>query len=335
MKKALKRIMATLTVAIMTFGTVTTAMAAAVSPEGPQTLPLYGSFTGVVKEILPSDRSADAVQKVIVIHENGGEAMFMINRDTLWVTDVTAVEVGDTVTGFFDGRLPMIMIYPPQYTIEVMAVNVPDGMEVTVDRFDDELMSTDGALQLRIGEHTEVLDPEGDMFKGETIANRLLVVFHDPAETNGRTTAWKIIVMYEKAVTLPIDISGTPIYIDVPLTLNGEIVVEGEIIAAPAPFVCDSGVVMVPLRAVAEGLGFTLHWEDAAKTIMLNNTISLTIGKDYYTFARMAPIELGAAPELVDETTYVPLNFFTDVARMNNAYVLEGQVVVDNMEKME
>jgi len=248
---------------------------------------------------------------------------------------VTAVEVGDTVTGFFDGRLPMIMIYPPQYTIEVMAVNVPDGMEVTVDRFDDELMSTDGALQLRIGEHTEVLDPEGDMFKGETIANRLLVVFHDPAETNGRTTAWKIIVMYEKAVTLPIDISGTPIYIDVPLTLNGEIVVEGEIIAAPAPFVCDSGVVMVPLRAIAEGLGFTLHWEDAAKAIMLNNTISLTIGKDYYTFARMAPIELGAVPVLVDETTYVPLNFFRDVARMNNAYVLEGQVVVDNMEKME
>jgi hypothetical protein len=41
------------------------------------------------------------------------------------------------------------------------------------------------------------------------------------------------------------------------------------------------------------------------------------------------------APELTGERTFVPLNFFKQVTMMNNAYVFEAQIVIDNGEVME
>ena len=106
-------------------------------------------------------------------------------------------------------------------------------------------------------------------------------------------------------------------------------------ITLPADPIMVNGKVYVPIRAIAEALGFTVHWDEAARMVVLNNFITFEPGKDYYTYARMAPIELGTAPVLTNGSTYVPLSFFTEVARVNNAYVFEGQVVVDTFEKME
>jgi len=92
---------------------------------------------------------------------------------------------------------------------------------------------------------------------------------------------------------------------------------------------------MVPLRAVAEALDYEVRWEDATRSIYLNNVISLSIGNDYYTYARMAPIELGVAPVIVDGLTYVPLSFFREVVRMNNAIFFEGRIEIDNLEPYE
>ena len=63
-------------------------------------------------------------------------------------------------------------------------------------------------------------------------------------------------------------------------------------------YVNENGVVMVPLRAIAETLGFKVQWEGVTQSIMLGNSISLKIGNDYYTYARMAPIELRTSPLL-------------------------------------
>jgi hypothetical protein len=307
-------------------------------PEMPVIQTLYGSFTGTVKEVFPSDRSAEAVQRVAVEGEEGDEAIFLIGAGTIWATDVTAVTAGDKVTGFYDGKAPMLMIYPPQYNIEVIAVNLGENTEITVDRFNDKLISSTGIMQMRIGEHIEVLTPEGDMFKDDNgFANRVLVVLHDPLgdglDFPIQTQAWKIIVMYEKAVPVDND-NKQSIEAVMGNVAEMDIIVNDVKIDAPDAYQKDS-VVMVPLRAIAEALGFTVQWEGSTQSIMLNNSISLSIGKDYYTFARMAPIELGTAPELKNGHTYVPLQFFTGVAGLNNAYVFEGQIVIDDSEKME
>ncbi|MPN40548.1 hypothetical protein SDC9_188086 [bioreactor metagenome] len=92
---------------------------------------------------------------------------------------------------------------------------------------------------------------------------------------------------------------------------------------------------MVPLRAIAEALGYQVTWEQDTQTARLNSAISLEVGRDYYVYMRMAPIELGTAPQLKDGSVYVPLFYFRDVLKMNNAYFFENQVVIDNQEKMQ
>ncbi len=50
---------------------------------------------------------------------------------------------------------------------------------------------------------------------------------------------------------------------------------------------------------------------------------------------KATPIKLDSAPELVNDRTFVPLNFFREILKMNNVYVFEAQIVVNNGEKME
>ena len=57
------------------------------------------------------------------------------------------LEVGAKITGFYDASKPA-MIYPPQYPVEVIAVNQDDNIKLDV--FDQDLVSADGMLKLNI-----------------------------------------------------------------------------------------------------------------------------------------------------------------------------------------
>ena len=78
-----------------------------------------------------------------------------------------------------------------------------------------------------------------------------------------------------------------------------------------------NGQVAVPLRSVAEALGYTVEWQDADRSITLTKGarfVIFSIDTDSYAFSRMAPVQLGLAPTLVnDETTYVPITFFSEI----------------------
>lgn len=80
-----------------------------------------------------------------------------------------------------------------------------------------------------------------------------------------------------------------------------------------------SACVMVPLRAVAEPLGFTVTW-DGTSVLVDNGEIhtNVSLGVDRYVITTShedmvgmsAPFSLGTAPYAVDGTTYVPLGLF-------------------------
>lgn len=93
-----------------------------------------------------------------------------------------------------------------------------------------------------------------------------------------------------------------------------EIVINGTVLANAATVV-ENDVVLFPLRAVCEQLGFTVEWDGASNTISLDNgevKTTLTIGLDSYykqssqAIGLTAPFSYGAAPTLIDDTTYVP-----------------------------
>lgn len=87
--------------------------------------------------------------------------------------------------------------------------------------------------------------------------------------------------------------------------------VNGETIQARA-------CVTVPLRAVAEALGFTVTWDDGSVTITGSERYAqLTIGQDQYFAAPTQEgmlgaslFSLGCAPYLMNNTTYVPVGLF-------------------------
>ena len=78
-------------------------------------------------------------------------------------------------------------------------------------------------------------------------------------------------------------------------------------------------VIMVPLRVIAGHLGFKVTW-DNGQVLVDNDTMHcvVTIGADSYIVTTSvdgmdgmsAPFSLGAAPYVVDGTTYVPLELF-------------------------
>ncbi|MGG1551907.1 stalk domain-containing protein [Paenibacillus ferrarius] len=80
----------------------------------------------------------------------------------------------------------------------------------------------------------------------------------------------------------------------------------------------ESGVQLIPLRKVAEGLGYTVKWNQdtyAAELSKGAEWTSVRVGKDSYSYARMAPVELGAAPVIKNDTLYVPLKFASDILK--------------------
>ena len=122
-----------------------------------------------------------------------------------------------------------------------------------------------------------------------------------------------------------------------PIILNGEVVVNGKILEdAPLPFAQqteDGEIVMIPLRAIAEALDYDVTWNGYLRSIQLGVAIHLWIGSTEVHLGRMAPIEISTAPVIVDDLTFVPLDFFRNVLNQT-VYVFEGQVVVETYSDM-
>lgn len=80
-----------------------------------------------------------------------------------------------------------------------------------------------------------------------------------------------------------------------------------------------NGVSMVSLRDVANHLGYKIKWDQASRSAELQKGAQWTnvsVDKDSYFFAKMAPVSLGTAPILKKDTVYVPVKFVTDILRV-------------------
>ena len=282
----------------------------------------YGSFTGTVKEIKDNEQ-IEGAKFISVKNEEGEPANIIVSEDT-YVLDSAEIAVGSTITAYYDATKPMIMIYPPQYGAEVVVVEREDR-NVKFDIFDEDLVSMDNALKLDISDETEIYLQDGTVYEGE-LANKKLVAIYDISTKSipAKTIPKKIVVLAEKAEDMPIfDVSKM------------EIVVNNEVIEAPAAYTNDQDTVMVPLRAIAEALGYEVTWHNDTRSVTLGEDITLTIGEDGYVRGDDTPLSLGTAPELKGDRTFVPLSFFREVIQMNNAYTHEAQIVIDNAGKME
>lgn len=125
---------------------------------------------------------------------NRGPVNFVLSPGTYFV-DHTVIEVGDEVTGFYDANAPALLIYPPQYPAIVISKDI-GYQNVTVDYFNNELISSDGNLKLNTDQSTEMILTNDQLFSRYP-GNRNLIVVYGPTTKSipAQTTPYKIIVL--------------------------------------------------------------------------------------------------------------------------------------------
>lgn len=288
----------------------------------------FNSFTGIVKEV-KEHAVIEGAQFVSVEAEEGNPANIIIASDT-YVISNAELAVGTEVTCFYDVTKPMLMIYPPQYSAEVVVVGSGD-FNVKVDVFDQDLVSMDNMLKLNVSADTEIVGEDGTVFASELAGEKLAVIYNASTKSiPAQATPSKIVVLAqeEEPAVQPVeeriisDVSGLAV------------IVENEKIEAPAAYTNKEGTVMVPLRAIAEALEMEISWDGALQKVMLGQEISLTIGEDIYLSPENDPIQLGTAPELIEGRTFVPLSFFQEVVGLQDVSITELEIIIAAAEEI-
>jgi len=318
-------------------------------------MPLFLSVTGEITNIRPSMFEEDQVYV-----ELGTAAHFVVNFQTALILD-GQLEVGMTVTGYFDTMRPTVMIYPPQCHAVAM---VSEGRGFAVlDRFDENLNSFSGMWLLNYSDAVEVYFQDGTLFEGDIfeLANRKFLVLYDTVPFGGTNVIdpTRIYVLFEHAVAPILMLTPEDLefdtddgYIGIEVDHGGfqlsqeeidqfwasmfdpetvEIFVDDEVIDAPTPFVdTEHGAVMLPVAAIAEAMGYNVIGEGA--DVVIGMGITFVVGQDEYFIGRMAPRPLGAPPQLVDGQLFVPMVFFQEILS-GAAYIMDGNVrVVSSVE---
>jgi len=97
------------------------------------------------------------------------------------------------------------------------------------------------------------------------------------------------------------------------------------------------GVRMVPLRRLAETFGYEVEWNEDTLEIELirkngngngtNGTATLRVNQNAYTRAQETiPRTLEAAPEIINEVTYVPISFFEIILGIHYNISADGTI---------
>lgn len=240
--------------------------------------------------------------------------------------EVKDIEKDADITVFTNSYSPAPLIMPPQYQADVIIIN--DGEEigsVNVDTYiadGERLINAANSLVLNIGETTKIVDKDGKEVKADELANKDLVVFYTITTRSipAQTTPEKVVVLGENETALAqiADAQNvtaetpTPAPVETPEISSATAVVVGN--KTVTNIYSKDDVLMVPLREIAEELGFTVEWDGNLRAVILNGGMySLKIGENSYVKGKMMPVELKAAPEIKDDLTYVPVEYFTEV----------------------
>lgn len=303
----------------------------------------FQAITGEVTAIDPHGQHDD--MQIATLETAEGDPVRIIISDETYTFDDIAI--GDEIIAYYDANAPVLMIYPPQFSAKVVAV-MEEGRSIKVDYFDENLLSADGSLKLNIAEEADIVSEDGTAYTGSLTDRKLairygMVALSYPAQASPD----QIVVLDEDAEeeepaieqedALTDDIIQLPQELERPSLDDLDLTnieskswnINGEVVQAPAAYVNDEGVPMVPLRAIAEALGYEVSWNTELASVQVGFMMTMQIGQDRYHYARMSPIELGTAPEITDGQTYVPISFFTEVARVQECYV-DGEEIVIN-----
>lgn len=301
------------------------------------------SYISVDVTVVKTDSDVDGIIKTTTDVNNKDDQNNTVN---LKITDDTLVydnlgnkkalsdlTDGSKITVFTGSYEPTPLILPVQYTANIIIINGDKEGNVNADTYlADEEGYTNAANTLNIAaaDDTKIVDKDEKEYKGDLDKNDLIVFYGASTKSiPAQTTPTKVVVLGKNEIALKqIEAAknATPAPTAAPETTAAPEVTE-------APQVSYAGLVnvvigdknvsdvyakdnttMVPLREVAEAAGFTVTWDAENRAVILNDGVySLKIGENSYVKGKMMPLTLSAAPEIVNDLTYVPAEFFAEV----------------------
>ncbi len=157
-------------------------------------LPFQGIVTEINDFMMGQNGEAEGCFKQMTVEDGHGGIVHFIVSPTTYFVDQAIVNIGDRITGYYDGDAPVPLIYPPQYRALIIVMERSD-QTIKVDYFNNQLVSRDGQLQVNLSPYTPILLRNGQPFSNY-IGNRNLIVIYGPTTKSipAQTTPYKIIV---------------------------------------------------------------------------------------------------------------------------------------------
>lgn len=265
------------------------------------------------------------------------DSTLMIDSESGDPIALSSLGKGDEITAYYSPMLEMSE--PAQSAAFALVTNLPDEGarasyltvgEVTPIEGGVRVLSDDGAYSITILDD----NPISAYLTKQAVST-------DSIEKGSRLFVWYEIVLE----SFPAQTASLRTVVAPPATA------EQESVQAPTKIVVNSkelvgaktqvenGVVLVPLRAVAEELGFKVEWNGSDDSVKIDNgevNTTLRIGVDSYYKASStaigltAPFSFGAAPMLIDEKTYVPAELFGLLYSDSETVSIDGDTLFVN-----
>lgn len=295
------------------------------------------SYISVDVTVVKTDIDVDGIIKTTTDVNNKDDQNNTVN---LKITDDTLVydnlgnkkalsdlTDGSKITVFTGSYEPTPLILPAQYTANVIIINGDKEGNVNVDTYlADEEGYTNAANNLNIAaaDDTKIVDKDEKEYKGDLDKNDLIVFYGASTKSiPAQTTPTKVVVLGENEFALKqIEAAknATPAPTAAPEVTEAPQVSYAGLVNVVigdknvSDVYAKDNTTMVPLREVAEAAGFTVTWDAENRAVILNDGVySLKIGENSYVKGKMMPLTLSAAPEIVNDLTYVPAEFFAEV----------------------
>lgn len=254
------------------------------------------------------------------------------------------VKEGDTIRVYSNSYAPAPLILPPQYQANVIFVD--DAKEISSNRFvevdtfieneEGMLVGAGNTLALNVDDSTTIMEVKGKkIIKADELPNNDLAVIYSTSTRSipPQTTPIAIIVLGENEMALaqieaakadadttpaPTETpevtsspAPTPEATQAPLDYTTITSVTAGSYTAPVSYSIEKNAIIVPVRAVAEALGCTVGWDGDNMGVTVDD-VMFKIGFNSYIKSGIAQ-SLEAAPELLNDTTFVPVTLFSDV----------------------
>lgn len=317
------------------------------------------SYISVDVTVVKTDSDVDGIIKTTTDVNNKDDQNNTVN---LKITDDTLVydnlgnkkalsdlTDGTKITVFTGSYEPTPLILPVQYTANVIIINGDQEGNVNADTYlaDEEgYTNVANTLNIAAADDTKIVDKDEKEYKGDLDKNDLIVFYGASTKSiPAQTTPTKVVVLGENEFALK-QIEAAKNATPAP-TAAPETTVAPEVTEAPqvsyaglvnvvigdknvSDVYAKDNTTMVPLREVAEAAGFTVTWDAENRAVILNDGVySLKIGENSYVKGKMMPLTLSAAPEIVNDLTYVPAEFFAEVTE---SATVEGTSLVVTAE---